>query len=230
MTDHFIIVPAVTLPSGTLVPAFQVGQYACGRGEDSKAIVTPKAAPWVCINYRTAVQACKAAGYRLITELQWIAIAHDVANQACNWTGRVVGEGELFQGLRKWSVKAAQPGVHQPTDATERRWLTLSNGERIYDMNGNAFQWVFDDAQGDAEGIVARPFDAASPSLQAPFPPMKKGMGWRPPAGANWFGFALLRGGYWGSGSDAGAFCLSYDGPGYEGDDVGFRCTKSLGQ
>jgi len=46
MIDRFIIVPAVTLPSGTLVPSFQVGQYACGRGEDGKAIVTPEAAPW----------------------------------------------------------------------------------------------------------------------------------------------------------------------------------------
>jgi len=231
MIDRFITIPETTLPSGTLVPAFQVGQYACGRGEDGKAIVTPEAAPWVRINYHDACEACEAAGYRLITELQWLAIAHDAASQPCNWTGGAVGEGELFQGLRNWTVKAAQPGTHQPTDDTERRWLTLSNGERICDLNGNVFQWIFDDVQGDEHGLVAKAFAEGSTSLTtAPYPSMQKGMGWCAMAGANGSGGALVRGGYWDSGSYAGAFRLGYGWPDVEGAYVGFRCTKPAQQ
>lgn len=227
MSNHFVTVPETMLPDGSIVPSFQVGQYLCSKGEDDKAIVTPEGTPWVRINYRASREACQAAGGALITERQWLAIAHNVAAQDCNWTGGKVGEGDLFQGLRNWTVEAAQPGSVEPSDAIERRWLTLSNGERICDLNGNAFQWVFDDVQGDEEGIVARAFGEDSPSLQAPFPRMTKGMGWRPMSGADGSGGALVRGGYWGSRSLAGVFCLNRGWPGNEYDDVGFRCTKS---
>ena len=227
--QHFITVPEATLPDGTIVPSFLVGQYVCSQDEDGKAAVTADGKPWVSINYRDAVEACKTAGLALITERQWLAIAHNAAAQACNWTGGAVGEGELFQGLRNWTVDEAQPGSHDPSDAAERRWLTLSNGDRICDLNGNVFQWIFDDVQGSEEGIVARPFYDASPSVLAPFDRMTKGMGWRPNAGADWSGNALIRGGCWDSDSDAGVFDLSSDWPGNEGVYVGFRCTKPIG-
>jgi len=194
MIDRFIIVPAVTLPSGTLVPSFQVGQYACGRGEDGKAIVTPEAAPWVSIKYHDAIKACEAAGYRLITELQWLAIAHDAASQPCNWTGGAVGEGRLYQGLHKGSVNEAQRPA-EAEDPDERRWHKLSNGERIYDFAGNAFTWIFDDVQGDERGLTCR-IAADSISLTtAPYPSPEKGMGWRPDGERNGSGYALIRGG-----------------------------------
>ncbi|WP_018991274.1 SUMF1/EgtB/PvdO family nonheme iron enzyme [Aromatoleum toluclasticum] len=229
MHNFFITVPETTLPDGTIVPAFQVGQYACSRSKDGQAVVTAEGTPWVRINYRAAIEDCKAAGFALITERQWLAIAHNVAAQACNWTGGAVGEGELFQGLRNWMVEEAQPGTYQPTDESERRWLTLSNGERICDLNGNVYQWIFDDLQGDEEGVVAHPFAEASPSIKAPFERMQKGMGWRPQAGADWSGYALIRGGYWDSDSLAGVFRLSYVWPDREYDIVGFRCTKPIG-
>lgn len=228
-TDLFITVPEVTLPNGTIVPNFRVGQYVCTQGGDGKAAVTAEGTPWVRINFEEAKAACFAAGYVLITELQWLAIAHDAARQDCNWTKGKVGEGKLFRGIRNWNVSSAQPGTYEPTDSKERRWLTLSNGERICDLNGNVFQWVFDNIQGDDNGIVARAFADDSQSLQAPFPSMKKGMGWRPDAGANWSGYALLRGGGWNSGADAGAFYLGDDWPGHRRGYVGFRCTQPIG-
>ena len=228
-TDPFIIVPETTLPSGTVVPSFQVGQYVCTPGPEGKAVITADGAPWVRINFDEAKAACRAAGYALITELQWLAIAHDVARQDCNWTKGKVGDGKLFRGIRNSNVSSAQPGTFEPTDAKERRWLTLSNGERICDLNGNVFQWVFDDVQGDEQGLIAKPFAEDSPSLQAPFPSLKKGMGWRPDAGADWSGSALVRGGYWDSEAAAGAFRLDGDWPDGRYDYVGFRCTKPIG-
>lgn len=81
----------------------------------------------------------------------------------------------------------------------------LSNGERIVDAAGNAFSWVFDDVQGNADGIVAHTFLPGSPTLAtAPGAPMQQGMGWWPRAGRRWWGRALARGGSWSSQEGAG--------------------------
>ena len=237
LADSFIVVPETTLPCGTVVPSFMVGQYACTKGPmvrsdgetKRRAAVIATDAPWVRINFDEAKTACMKAGYALITELQWLAIAHDAARQDCNWTKGKVGEGKLFRGIRRGDVYSAQPGSFEPEHAKERRWLTLSNGERICDLNGNVFQWIFDDVQGGENGLVAKAFAEDSPSLQAPYPAMEKGMGWRPSAGANWSGYALFRGGYWFSEAYAGAFRLHYDWPDSRDDYVGFRCTKPIG-
>jgi formylglycine-generating enzyme required for sulfatase activity len=227
-TDLFTTVPAVTLPDGTIVPSFRVGTYVCTQGADGKAAVTAEGAPWVRINFEEAKAACIAAGYTLITELQWLAIAWDVARQDCNWTKGKVGEGKLFRGLRKDTVSSAQPGTFESPDPKERRWLTLSNGERICDINGNVFQWVFDNIQGDSAGLTTV-IDARSMTLQAPFPSLEKGMGWRPEGERDWSGRALIRGGYWYSVSNAGVFILDYDWPDHRLGLVGFRCTDPHG-
>jgi formylglycine-generating enzyme required for sulfatase activity len=223
--SSFITVPLVTLPNGTIVPSFQVGKYACSEGADGLAEVTAARAPWARINYHDARKACEDAGFHLITETQALAIAHDIAAQDINWTGGRVGHGTIYQGLHRGTVNEAQPATYEPNES-ERRWHQLSNGERIYDFAGNVYSWVFDDVQGDENGIVARAFTSDSPSISAPYAKETRGMGWRPDAGANWSGRALLRGGSWYSESDAGVFCLNYVGPGYEDDSVGFRCTK----
>lgn len=222
--NKFITVPQVTLPNGHIEPSFRVGQFACSKGEDGKAVITEYGTPWSRISYYEAKEACRAIDCELITELQWLAIAHDVATQDCNWTGGKVGEGDLFQGLRNWNVSSAQPGTFVSDDETEQRWLTLSNGERICDLNGNIYQWVHDNVQGDENGIIARDFAEGSPSISTPqFPSCQNGMGdydvW------DWSGRALFRGGCWISGSSAGVFSLDRGSPEYRVDRVGFRCT-----
>jgi hypothetical protein len=226
----FITVPETTLPNGAVVPAFQVGQYLCSKGEDGKATVSVTAKPWVRINFADAKKACEDAGFKLITELQCLAIAHNIAQQNVNWTGGKVGEGSLFMGLHRWTVNEAQAGDYVSPNENERRMFALSNGELICDAAGNAYTWVFDDVQGDEKGVVARPFAEDSPSITtAPFPSMQNGVGWYPDAGDDWSGLALLRGGYWRSYDDAGVFYLDYDWPGDEDDHVSFRCTKPVG-
>lgn len=111
-------------------------------------------------------------------------------------------------------------------DPLERRWFVLSNGERIIDAAGNAFSWVFDDVQGNAEGIVARTFPTGSPTLAtAPGAPMRQGMGWWPRARRSWWGRALARGGSWSSREGAGIFTVVDGRPQAVRAYVGFRCT-----
>lgn len=214
----FVTVPETALPNGTVVPAFRVNQYHCSQ--------LANGAPWVEIDYQTAIAACKQAGAALITETQWLAIAHNIAQQPENWTGGAVGEGNLYQGLHKSSVSDGQAPAFESPDQQERRWHLLSNGERIYDMGGNVFSWVFDDVQGDEHGLVAKPFAEDSPSIaKAPAPSMEKGTGWRPDAGRDWSGDALIRGGCWRSGAKAGVFNLDGVWPDRRGGNVGFRST-----
>lgn len=240
--DLFISVPQITLSGGIVVPPFRVGQYLCTPGEPHPAgvrsceigdrvaraaAVRANRKPWVRINYWEARAACAAADYALLTELQALALAWDVSQQDINWTGGKVGQGELFRGLHADSVDCVQPGTFEPAREGERRWLQLSNGKRIYDLAGNAYSWIYDDVQGDEDGLVARAFAEDSLSIRtAPHPSMECGMGWRPNAGTNWSGIALVRGGYWNSGPDAGVFYLGYDWPDLGGGRVGFRCTQ----
>lgn len=223
----FIAVPETTLPCGTTVPSFQVGQFFCGKDDAGKAAVSASATPWVEINYHDARKACSDAGFALLTELQALAIAHDIANQGANWTSGTVGEGKLKQGLRNGTVDEAQPGSFVPDDADEDRWFVLSNGSRICDAAGNIYSWIFDNVQGDERGLTAKAFAKESPSIAtAPHPSMERGMGWRPRAGTDWSGGALVRGGCWDGGDDAGVFLLGYGWPGNGYVLVGFRCTK----
>jgi hypothetical protein len=224
--DQFITVPETTLPNGTVVPTFQVGQYLASHGPADVPQINAASEPWTEINYHDARKACEQSGYKLLSELQALAIAHDIANQDINWTGGKVGEGSIYQGLHKGTVSEAQPGDFESPDPEERRWHELSNGERIYDFAGNAYSWIFDDVQGNEEGLTGQ-IAADSISLTvAPFPSMEKGMGWRPDGACDWSGVALMRGGYWCSEANAGVFRLGGGWPVSGSDVVGFRCTK----
>ncbi len=225
--NSFVTVPETTLPDGTVVPEFQVGRYLSTMNEDGKAMISSEAVPTVEINYFDAIQACEAAGYKLIRETQALALAWNIYNVGENWTGGAVGVGSLYQGLRNDTVDEAQPNDYEPEDADERRWFVLSNGERIYDAAGHLFTWVFDDVQGDERGVIAKPFTAESLSIAtAPHKSREKGIGWLPSLPCDWSGRALIRGGYWGSGGGAGVFFLGYVWPDGDYGSVGFRRPK----
>jgi len=227
--DEFVTVSETTLPNGTVVPSFKVGKYACSKSDIGTAIVVANRKPWANINFHNAKKACIDAGYSLITELQYLAIAHQIVNQDENWTSGKVGEGELYLGIHQGNVNEAQDGHYESNEPTERRWHVLANRERVYDFSGNIYSWVFDDVQGDENGVIAKAFDKESPTITTvPYKSGEHGIGDTSVGGGNWSGSVLLRGGCWRSGGDAGVFYLSYVWPGYDYRSVGFRCTKSL--
>jgi len=229
LPSGFVAVPATRLPCGITVPAFAVARWLAARGPDGRVLLSEAAPPWVCIGYHEARLASALAGFRLLTELQALAIAYDIAGQASNWTGGAVGAGRLFQGLHRGRCAGAQPACAESPDPLERRWHVLSNGERIHDCAGNAFSWVFDDVQGNPDGIVAHTFAPGSPTLAtAPGASMQQGLGWWPRAGRSWWGRALARGGSWSSQEGAGVFTVVDERPQAERPYVGFRCTLSL--
>lgn len=222
----FVTVPETTLPNGLVVPAFQVSQSHIAKDASGAPVVNQELSPWVEIDFAGAKAQCEAMGGQLIRETQALALAWDVFNVAANWSGGTVGEGTLSMGLNDdYDLDDAPTGVYEQ----QRRGFKLSTGETVFDVAGLVYSWVFDDVQGDEYGLIAKAFAEDSPSIaNIPYPSMEKGMGWRPPAGADWSGDALVRSSRWRSGSDAGVFLLSSGWPGGECGYVGFRCTKGL--
>lgn len=226
--NEFVIVPETTLPGGHIEPSFMVSKYPCSKSPAGTAVVNADGKPWVSINYHESIEALKLAGMNLITETQWLAIGFQIYHQDENWTGGKVGEGQLVRGIHKDNVSGPQNGHYESTDPDERTWHVLANGERIYHIAGNVYEWVFDNVQGDENGIISKPF--ADDSLTKTVPPCESntnGIG-DTSVGRDWSGLALIRGGCWDSGHLAGVFRVYRGGPSRRRDRVGFRGTKSL--
>ncbi|MCL4384109.1 LamG domain-containing protein [Patescibacteria group bacterium] len=137
---------------------------------------------------------------------------------------------------------------------SQRRTLNLSNGEVIWDMGGNVWQWTDNTITGQqpTSTFAANTWnwsgftsDGAAGYLTGLGPSLLYDM--VQPSNATWNAnqgvgriyhyngnpggpFACLRGGNWDSGSYAGAFTLHLNGsPSYSGgNSVGFRCVAPL--
>lgn len=233
--DEFIRIPETRLPSGLVVECFDVGVFLCSKGPEGHLVVTADHAPWTHISYQQAIDACKDAGYALITESQALAIAYLASRKQQNWTG-YRGHKLMLQGIRKGGVTKPQPGMHNPEHLREHRWMRVLNGTLtqpaadICDFNGNAWSWIFDDIQGDHAGLPGTSFTAESdsPSRRTqPHPPMTHGMGCFKPYSTGAFGpRAIIRGGCYISGKEAGAFGLKLCAAEFGYLTVGFRCTR----
>lgn len=221
--DCFVKVPATKLPPhGLEVPAFEIGQYVCSRGLGDRAVVTAEGVPWTGLSYFEAIEACRRAGYRLIRESQWLAVAYNARRQRANWTGDEVGQGQLRVGyLRRNYDEHALRGNSKPE--VPERWLTLSNGERVCDLNGNVCQWVFDDVQGNKEGLVLDgPFEQSSPSLKTMGPAWWDNGGGMNRYPSQWL--ALVRSGA--AGMSVGLYSLGLSLPDSGARWFGFRCVR----
>ncbi|HEU4830992.1 MAG TPA: discoidin domain-containing protein, partial [Candidatus Saccharimonadales bacterium] len=197
-----------------------------------------------------AADAC--SGCHLVTENEWLTLAHNVVNQNSNWSGGTVGSGYIYGGHSDGSPANAliaslisdsdnYSGTGQ-TSGNQRRTLTLSNGEVIWDFAGNVAEWTTGkslDGQPGALGYAQREWNTvdylgALPDSVRP--------DYATPAAVNWTisnGIGSLysnadmrelrafwRGGWWGSGSNAGVFYLVMDTePHGVGTNMGFRVT-----
>lgn len=127
--------------------------YRPGLVAESRA----SGAPWVNISQTDAITEAQAtcAGCHLITEAEWMTIAADVLSVASNWSGGAVGSGYIYQGHVNYSPGEPLPASSNDSDGlygytanigglgmNNRRTLTLTNGEVIWDMSGNVHDMV----------------------------------------------------------------------------------------
>lgn len=226
------------------------------EAKNEGGVATSKAdtTPWVSITQANATlrasQAC--ATCHLITEAEWLTIAHNLINVPGNWTGNAVGSGTLYIGHSDLSPTTAQAAGADTagytntgnTSGNQRRTLRLSTGDTIWDFAGNVFEWTSGQASTGQPGIAASGYtnrewkDLTVPGTLSPNPFPAFGT----PAAANWtsaqgIGQAwtnsaetvtrgMLRGGAYNGGTAvAGIFALQMALPTSSNVSYGFRVT-----
>lgn len=109
--------------------------------------------PWVSISQTTALSTSQAAcdGCHLITEAEWMTLAANVLSVDSNWSGGSVGSGYIYSGhndnspANALAASSSDSNGYEGTGNTsgnQRRTLTLTNGEVIWDLAGNVYEWT----------------------------------------------------------------------------------------
>lgn len=152
----------ITVPGNSLfgTQKFCVMKY---EAKDVGGVATSQAsgAPWVSISQTSAVTTSAAAcdGCHLITESEWLTIAHNALGVAGNWSGGAVGLGYVYAGHNDVSPAGALAGATGAlndcygtitagadtscaTSGAQHRSLALSNGQVIWDLAGNVNEWT----------------------------------------------------------------------------------------
>ena len=132
---------------------------------DHSPIATYEGTPWVSINQLDASTECESLGegYHLITNDEWMTIATNIADQGENWNQGIVPTGDptghiLARGHSDGSPSTRCPAssddelnvvegdctakASENDDFLEQRTHILSNGEVIWDLGGNAWEWT----------------------------------------------------------------------------------------
>lgn len=122
----------------------------------------PLLIPWGSITKTDAITECTKLGasYDLPTNAEWTSIARNVELVPSNWNTGTVGSGYIYKGHSAVDINVYPNGNFlQVTDVnnwysgtgysatygpSQRRVLTLSNGQIIWDLSGNKWEWVKD--------------------------------------------------------------------------------------
>ncbi|UTX51262.1 type II secretion system protein [Candidatus Saccharibacteria bacterium TM7i] len=212
--------------------------------------------PWGNITQAQAIERARAAcaGCHLISDSEWLTIAYNLMAQPENWYGAAVGSNFMYRGnavastIIAASTNDADGYSGTTNDVDQRRTLKFSNGETIWDLAGNVYEWTSrvlnaGDAAPTATGnpMVVR---SNTPGLQpyqhfSSFPAFgnKDAMDWGSLQGIgsgvtriydNDASRAVLRGGSVGSALDSGIFMagMGYPPSGIAAPALGFRVTR----
>ena len=203
-----------------------------------QAVSVAEGRPWVYIaqSHATnfdAVEACQAVAVgsttaHLINNNEWMTMARNAEGVATNWTSGI--GSTLVRGNSNGSLSLNGSST---LSGINRRTYYLTNGEIIWDLAGNVYDWNSDvqttaiDTTGawvewNHANIAAGARELYGPSSAGYL--SANGMG-QVYGGSLNNGF--LRGGVWINGSYAGVFALSlYYSPGLQYNNIGFRCAS----
>jgi type II secretion system protein G len=234
---------------------FCVMKYEAKTGSSTVAATTQAAGtPQVNINQTNAITACSlnGAGYGLINNAEWMTIARNIEAQGTNWTGGAVGSGGLWRGhsdQSPWAALAANTDDNQGYEGTgntspsiEKRTYILSNGQIIWDLSGNVWEWTNntilgkDQPTGATPGFTVREwtaitnygtlsYDLTSPSNTSWNSSQNMGQIHSDGTSTNNTTFPFLRGGEWRNPTISGVFALRLSTTSVADATIGFRCV-----
>jgi len=263
----FIVVPGSSTygTSDFCVMKYEAKQVGTTTTPISQAAGTP----WVSISQTTAItnsqNVASCTGCHLITEAEWMTIAQNVLSVASNWRDNVVGTASsstnyIYSGHNDNNPANALAASSNDNDGyfgtsnttgNQRRTLTLTNGEVIWDLSGNVYDWTAGTVQTPivqpgvtSAGYAWREWTAITNAGTLPISisPASTGL-----AGASMWNTTngvgsiysssdevglrgFIRGGAWSYGSNAGVLSLALsNAPSYTGTYIGFRVAASSG-
>ena len=161
----FIVVPGSTTynTNDFCVMKYEAKQVGSTGVPESVATGTP----WTSINQTWAISyspnVVGCTGCHLITEAEWLTIAQNVLSVPANWSGDAVGNGYIYSGHNDNAPTGTlaastndSSGYYNETNTggNQRRTLTLTNGEVIWDLAGNAWEWTSGQTTGGQPGIT----------------------------------------------------------------------------
>jgi hypothetical protein len=188
--------------------------------------------------------------FDLITNAQWQAVARNIEGVSSNWSnGNSSGSNALNRGHSDnspYNSLAASTdddpcsgtgdtncATNSHVDFTQRRTHTLSNGEVIWDIAGNVWEWVQENYM--SQGSMAYVSQLTSPTYNllrwgpagnytAKSSGEYGGLGY---GNLDYSAGAVLRGGSWSNDNSAGVFAsnLDYDSTNSIYGFIGFRCA-----
>lgn len=206
--------------------------------------------PIANINQTTASSYCSTAGASLITNAEWMTIARNIEGQLSNWTtgtaaSTAIGTGGLYRGHSDGTPNTALEagadndgyiGTVNSGFSIERRTHTLSNGEVIWDLGGNVWEWTSDtilgkdQPTGSSTGFNWREYNTGQSNSITNFGTLSRDL--VGPSNSSWgsgqnmgqiysdgtstnnTSYAFLRGGGWDNATIAGVFTLGlFDTP-----------------
>ncbi|MEI7917819.1 MAG: hypothetical protein WCH58_00345 [Candidatus Saccharibacteria bacterium] len=140
---------------------------AVAQGTSTIPVSTAGVQPWVDVNRSTSISyapnVAGCTGCHLITLAEWLTIAQNVLSVPSNWSSGTVGSGYMFSGHNDLVPNNAVVTSSNDSDGyyltgnfsgdssvnlygvvgnSQRRTLTLSNGQIIWDLSGNLTEWT----------------------------------------------------------------------------------------
>ena len=128
------------------------GAATCGYNAGTRTLVSSASGyPLATISQTTSITACTSIGGHLITNNERMTIARNIEMVTSNWSGGAVGSGYIYSGHNDGTPNTALASdtndnngyyLTGQTTGNQRRTLTLTNGEVIWDLAGNVWEWT----------------------------------------------------------------------------------------
>lgn len=198
---------------GDTCPASRVGSILNTKTNlaqsECVSVSEPAVYPWTYVTFHQAKELCAKRGMRLPSSDEWYeGVLGTPVDGVCNIDG----------GLEVSGDKA-----------------TCVSARGVHDLVGNVWEWVdaevtdgvFEDRILPEEGYVAEvdTHGVATETTERPSELYDRDYFWSSNAGT----YAMMRGGYHGSGADAGLYTIHAEtAPSFSSQAIGFRCVKDL--